>query len=80
VASRGRRAEPRRSDHHRRHDAVQKELCIYSGEPAYELRDVWIRVDNEFYIVSIGTEWTNPEDFDAFESMADDLLESLVIK
>ena len=62
------------------HDAVQKSYRIYSGEPAYELRDVWIRVDNEFYIVSIGTEWTNPEDFDTFESMADDLLESLVIK
>ena len=61
-------------------DAIQKSYRIYSGEPAYELRDIWIPISDEVYIVCIITEWTNPEDFAAFEALAHDLLESLDIK
>jgi len=61
-------------------DAIQKSYRIYSGEPAYELRDIWIPIKDEVYIVCIITEWTNPEDLAAFEALADDLLDSLDIK
>ena len=60
-------------------DAIQKSYRIYSGEPAYDLRDIWIPVNDELYVVTIATEWTNPEDFAAFEVLADKLLRSLVI-
>jgi len=60
--------------------ATQKSYRIYSGEPAYELRDVWIPAGDGVYIVSIITQWTNPDDLTAFEAMADSLLQSLVIK
>ena len=62
------------------HEGIQKSYRIYSGEPAYDLRDVWIPVDTQLFIVSISAEWTNPDDVSAFESTADDLLDSLVIK
>jgi hypothetical protein len=60
--------------------AVQKSYRIYSGEPAYDFRDIWIPVDDHLYIVTIATQWTNPDDLNAFESSAADLLGSLVIK
>jgi hypothetical protein len=60
--------------------AVQRSYRIYSGEPAYDFRDIWIPADDYLYIVCISTEWTNPEDFAAFEAMADDLLAGLQLK
>ena len=58
----------------------QKTYRVYSGEPAYELRDIWIQKDDEIFILSIWTEYTNPEDFAAFQVGADLLLKSLRIK
>jgi hypothetical protein len=60
--------------------AVQKSYRIYSGEPAYDFRDIWVPADDHLYIVSISTEWTNPEDLAAFEAMGDDLLAGLQLK
>jgi hypothetical protein len=60
--------------------AFQWTYRVYSGEPAYELRDVWIPKDGELFIVSIWTEYTNPEDFSVFQAGADLLLSSLHIK
>lgn len=60
--------------------AYQKTYRVYSGEPAYELRDVWVEKDHELFILSIWTEYTNPEDFAAFQSFADRFLESLELK
>ena len=60
--------------------AYQKTYRVYSGEPAYELRDIWVQKDHELFIVSIWTEYTNPDDFAAFEAGADVLLQSLDIK
>jgi hypothetical protein len=60
--------------------AVQRTYRVYSGEPAYEMRDIWIQRDNELYIIAIWTEYTNPDDFAAFQAGADVLLESLQIK
>jgi len=60
--------------------AVQRTYRVYSGEPAYELRDIWTQKDNEIFIIAIWTEYTNPEDFAAFEAGADLLLQSLHIK
>jgi hypothetical protein len=58
-------------------DAIQKSYRIYSGEPAYDLRDIWIPVEDAIFIISIATEWTNPDEFAAFETLADKLLRSL---
>ena len=58
----------------------QKTYRVYSGEPAYELRDIWIQKDDEIFILSIWTEYTNPDDFAAFQASADALLKSLQIK
>ena len=63
-----------------RQAVVQRSYRIYSGEPAYDLCDIWIPGDTDLYIVNIATEWTNPEDVAAFEATAADLLASLVIK
>jgi hypothetical protein len=60
--------------------AVQRTYRVYSGEPAYEMRDIWIQRDNEIYIIAIWTEYTNPNDFAAFQAGADVFLESLHIK
>jgi hypothetical protein len=61
-------------------DAFQKTYRVYSGEPAYELRDVWIPRGDDLFIVAIWTEYTNPDDFAAFEAGGDLLLRSLGIK
>jgi hypothetical protein len=53
---------------------------VTAGEPAYELRDVWLERDGQIYIISIWTEYTNPDDFLEFQSGAQALLDSLVIK
>jgi hypothetical protein len=60
--------------------AVQRTYRVYSGEPVYEMRDIWIQRDNELYIIAIWTDYTNPDDFAAFQAGADVLLESLYIK
>jgi hypothetical protein len=59
---------------------VQRTYRVYSGEPAYDMRDIWIQKDNEIYIIAIWTEYTNPDDFAAFQVSADVLLDSLLIK
>jgi hypothetical protein len=53
---------------------------VTAGEPTYELRDVWLERDGQIYIVSIWTEYTNPDDYWGFQSGAQALLDSLVIK
>jgi hypothetical protein len=53
---------------------------VTAGEPTYELRDVWLERGNQLYIISIWTEYTNPDDFLEFQSGAQALLDSLVIK
>jgi hypothetical protein len=45
-----------------------------------ELHDVWIPKDGELFIITIWTEYTNPEDFAVFQAGADVLIESLLIK
>lgn len=60
--------------------ALQKTYRITSGEPAYELRDIWIPKGEQVYIVLIWTVYTNPEDLSLFESGADAFLDSLVLK
>ena len=58
----------------------QKTYRVYSGEPAYELRDIWIQKDDEIFILSIWTEYTNLDDFAAFQGGAELVLKSLQIK
>jgi hypothetical protein len=58
----------------------QKTHRVYSGEPAYELRDIWLQRDNELFIIAIWTEYTNPDDFAAFQAGADTFLKSLRLK
>ena len=53
---------------------------VTAGEPTYELRDVWLERDGQLNIISIWTEYTNPDDFLEFQSGAQALLDSLVIK
>jgi hypothetical protein len=60
--------------------AFQTTYRIYIGEPAYELRDVWIPKDDQLFIVAIWTQYTNPEAFAAFQADADLLLNSLQFK
>jgi hypothetical protein len=60
--------------------ALQKTYRVYSGEPTYELRDIWIQKGDVLFVVSIWTEYTNPDDFTVFQSGADMLLKSLKLK
>jgi hypothetical protein len=60
--------------------AYQWTYQVHSGEAAYELRDVWIPKDDGLFIITIWTEYTNPEDFAVFQAGADVLIESLLIK
>ena len=62
------------------YSAYQKTYRVYSGEPAYELRDIWVQKDSEIFLVSIWSEYTNPEDFAEFQADANLLLVSLDIK
>ncbi len=60
--------------------AYEKRYGIFSGEPLYRMRDIWVYKDGALYIISIGAEHTNAEDNAAFEARIDAILESLVIK
>ena len=60
--------------------AYQWTYRVYSGEPAYELRDVWVPSGDGLFIISIWTEYTNPDDFAAFQAGAEAFLKSLRIK
>jgi hypothetical protein len=53
---------------------------ITAGEPTYELRDGWLEKDGQVYIISIWTEYTNPDDFWVFQSGAQAFLDSLIVK
>jgi hypothetical protein len=59
---------------------MQRTYRIYSGEPAYELRDLWMQRENAGYLISIWTIYTNPEDYARFQSGAEALLDSIVFK
>jgi hypothetical protein len=53
---------------------------VTAGEPTYELRDIWLERSGQLYIISVWTEYTNPDDFWSFQSGAQALLDSLIIK
>ena len=59
---------------------MQWDYRVTSGEPSYELRDIWLERGNLYYIVSIWTEYTNPEDLAVFQSGGQALVDSLKIK
>jgi hypothetical protein len=58
---------------------LQKTYRVYSGEPAYDMRDIWFEQGGQVYRLSIWTQYTNPEDFAAFQSLADAIIASLKI-
>jgi hypothetical protein len=60
--------------------AYQKTYRVYSGEPAYDLRDIWIEKDGDIILVSIWSQYTNPEEFAAFQAEADLFINSLKFK
>lgn len=60
--------------------AYQWTYRVYVGEPAFEMRDIWIPKDDELFIVAIWTQWGNPDSFAAFQAEADALLDSMHIK
>jgi hypothetical protein len=60
--------------------ASQKTYRVYSGEPAFDMRDIWAERGNEIFRLSIWTNYGNPEFFAAFQSIADKFIESLEIK
>ena len=53
---------------------------VTAGEPTYDLRDIWLESDGQIHIISIWTEYTNPDDFWAFQSGAQALLDSLIVR
>jgi len=57
--------------------AVQK---VYRVDPSYEHRDIWIPVNAEVFIISIGYMWTTYQDVTDFNALADGILRTLVIK
>jgi hypothetical protein len=60
--------------------AFQWTYHVYVGEPAFEMRDVWIPKDGELFIIAIWTQWGNPDSFAAFQADADMFLKSLRFK
>ncbi len=60
--------------------AYQKSYRIFWGEPAYDLRDVWVPEHDALYIVSILIKWSNSEALAEFNATAEGVLRSLVIK
>jgi hypothetical protein len=60
--------------------AFQWTYRVYVGEPAFEMRDVWIPKDGEVFIIAIWTQWGNPDSFAAFQADADMFLKSLRLK
>jgi hypothetical protein len=59
---------------------LQESYTIFSGEPAYKLRDIWVQKGDALFIISIWTEYTNPDDFAVFQAEAEVFLQSLQIK
>jgi hypothetical protein len=60
--------------------SYQMTYRIFWGEPAYDFRDVWIPHGDALYIVSIMVRWSNTEALAQFNSVADVILRSLIIK
>jgi hypothetical protein len=60
--------------------AYEKRYKIWSGEPAYDMRDIWVVKAPALYVISTCTEWTNPDDVAAFDARVDAMLEGLVLK
>jgi len=60
--------------------AYQWTYRVYVGEPAFEMRDIWIPKDGELFIIAIWTQWGNPDSFATFQADADMLVNSLRIK
>ena len=60
--------------------AIQETYRVFSGEPAYEMWDIWVPKGNELYVISIWTEYTNPDDLAAFQKDAEAFLGNLQIK
>ncbi len=61
-------------------EAIQKSYRIYSGEPAYDIRDVWIPVGDGIYLLSFMTQWSTREEVNAFVALTDRVLASMEIK
>jgi hypothetical protein len=59
---------------------IQRAYRVTAGEPAYELRDIWLQMNDQVYIISVWSEYTNATDFFDFQIGAELLLDSLVIK
>jgi hypothetical protein len=60
--------------------AYQWTYRVFSGEPAYDMRDVWIVKESEVFVISIWSKYTDHDDFMAFQAGADALLNSLHFK
>lgn len=59
---------------------IQRAYRVTAGEQTYELRDIWLQVNDQIYIISIWSEYTNATAFFDFQSGAEALLDSLTIK
>lgn len=60
--------------------AYQRCYRVFWGEPAYDLRDVWVPHGDALYIIAISTQWSNRDALTEFNAVADGILRSLVIK
>jgi len=60
--------------------AYQKTYRVFSGEPAYDLRDIWVPHNGMLDIIAIATAWHDPDTFAKYESLSDGIVMSLVIK
>jgi hypothetical protein len=58
----------------------QKIYRFFWGEPAFDLRDIWVRQGENVFIISTSTRWSNSDDLAAWQSTVDEILGSVVIK
>jgi hypothetical protein len=61
-------------------EALQKSYRIFVGEPAYDLRDVWIPHKDALYLVAILVKWSNLDALAEFNAVADGIFRTLIIK
>jgi hypothetical protein len=60
--------------------ARQQTYRIHWDSVDYDLRDVWIPTDDNLFLISISTRWTEAREVASFQAHADAVLSSLVIK
>jgi putative hemolysin len=60
--------------------SIDRTYRVFWGEPAYELRDIWMEANGKAYILACRTEWMNPDHFANTQADCQTIIQSFTIR